>query len=108
MDRLVADGLVARRRGLAGRPDGREVSLHLEPNGTRTARAVLQARTAVLDDALSTLTVRETALLERVVSRVLTTLSTDPDVADHMCRLCDEGACPQATCPVEAAIAEQR
>ena len=109
VDRLAADGLVTRRRaGVGAGADGREVALHLEPNGTRTARAVLHARAAVLDAALSTLAARDVALLERVLSRVLTVLSTDPDVADHICRLCDEGACPTATCPVEMAIAPQR
>ena len=27
-------------------------------------------------------------------------LAADPEAADHICRLCDETACPPARCPV--------
>ena len=27
--------------------------------------------------------------------------------ADHICRLCDEDACPQESCPVECAVASE-
>ena len=48
------------------------------------------------------------ALEPTFVARILGALTTDVDVADHMCRLCDERACPAATCPVEQAIIDER
>ena len=104
VDRLAADGLVARH----GATDGRAVSLRLEPKGRRAAQKVLQARTRVLANALRSFRADELRQLEGLIGRVLATLTPDPDVADHTCRLCDEQVCPLATCPVEGAIAGQR
>jgi DNA-binding MarR family transcriptional regulator len=104
VDRLAADGLVARHRG----DDGREVVLGLTAAGRRAARDVLAARAAVLTEALGALPAADRSALDRVLPRLLAALSPDPDVADHTCRLCDERACPLATCPVEQAIADQR
>jgi MarR family transcriptional regulator, negative regulator of the multidrug operon emrRAB len=104
VDRLVADGLVSRQRGA----DGREVSLRLAAKGKRTARAVLAARSQVLEEALGALTPNDVRALDRVISRLLTTLTSTVDSADHTCRLCDDRTCPSTTCPVEGAIANQR
>ena len=104
VDRLVADGLVSRHRG----SDGREVSLRLEAHGRRTARAVLAARATVLEEALAALGPNDSRAFERVAGHLLTALTSDVDVADHICRLCDDRACPSRTCPVEAAVATQR
>jgi DNA-binding MarR family transcriptional regulator len=104
IDRLVAEGFVARGRG----HDGREVVLQLEPKGRRAARAMLSARAAVLDQALGALSTDDCRTFERIAEQLLKALTPDPDVADHTCRMCDERACPLSSCPVECAIAEQR
>lgn len=104
VDRLVDDGLVSRRRG----HDGREVSLRLEAKGRRIALAILGARAGVLEGAVAALDPTDAVALDRVVGKLLAALSPDPDAADRTCRLCDERACPSATCPVETAIADQR
>ena len=104
VDRLEADGLVVRRAA----SDGRAVALRLSPAGQQAARRVLAARAEVLERALSGFTAAETRQLTSFVARILGALTTDVDVADHMCRLCDERACPAATCPVEQAIIDER
>jgi MarR family transcriptional regulator, negative regulator of the multidrug operon emrRAB len=104
VDRLVADGLVSRHRGA----DGREVSLRLDAKGRRTARAVLAARAAVLEEALSALGPDDMRAFERVACRLLAALTPNVAIADHICRLCDDRACPSVTCPVEAIVAARR
>ena len=104
VDRLVGDGYVARERG----NDGREVVLRLEPKGKRAARSILDSRAAVLDNALGRLSADDQRTFERIAEQLLAAVTPDPDVADHTCRMCDERACPLASCPVECAIAEQR
>jgi MarR family transcriptional regulator, negative regulator of the multidrug operon emrRAB len=104
VDRLVADGLVARHRGT----DGREVSLRLEAKGKRIARLVLDARAKVLTDALAVLGPGDIRALDRVVGRLLVALTPNIDAADHTCRLCDDLVCPSRTCPVEGVVATQR
>ncbi len=104
VDRLEADGLVVRR----GSTDGRAVALRLSPAGQQAARRVLAARADVLEGPLSGFTAAETRQLTSFVARMLAALTTDVDVADHLCRLCDERACPAVTCPVEQAISGER
>src|SRR4051812_202253 len=86
VDGLVADGLVTRSRG----NDAREVVLHLEPKGKRSARSGLADRAALLDDALARLAADDLKSLERIAEELLAALTPNPDAADHTCRLCDE------------------
>lgn len=100
VDGLVADGLATRREGA----DRRSVEIRLTRLGRARAEAVLSARRAVLDDVLATLTAAERAKLERLLVQVLSGLTTDRVEAEQICRLCDLGACPLASCPVELSI----
>lgn len=100
VDSLVTDGLVVRRAG----PDRRTVELRLTRPGHARAEAVLSARRAVLDDVLAGLTAGDRAKLERLLVQVLGALTTDRIEAEQVCRLCDLGACPLTSCPVEQAV----
>lgn len=101
VDALVADGLAVRRAG----PDRRSVDVRLTRLGRARAEAVLSARRAVLDDVLATLNPADRAKLERLLVQVLGGLTTDRSEAEQVCRLCDLGACPLLSCPVEQALA---
>ncbi len=102
IDRLARDGLVERRSGA----DARSVSLYLTPHGAARRRGILQGRREVLTDALSPLSPQEQVLLTRLMETLLGALTQDRQDADHICRLCDEDACPQDRCPVECAVAK--
>jgi MarR family transcriptional regulator, negative regulator of the multidrug operon emrRAB len=104
VDRLADAGLLRRGAG----EDGREVRLALTTKGRSTAAKVLDGRHALLNEAMSALSKAEAETFERLAAKLLAALSPDPDTADHICRLCDDRACPTATCPVEQAIAAQR
>lgn len=101
LDRLEREGTLERR---AGR-DGRSVSLHLTAAGRRQARAVLDQRRRAMDRALALLGPAERAQFVRLIEKLLGGLTRDREHSDHICRLCDEAACPDATCPVGCAVA---
>ena len=98
VDRLAAAGLVERRVG----PDARAVSIHLTPVGRRTARRVLAAREAALEQVLSALSPAERARLDPLLSAMLRGLTDSVEGARRLCRLCDGDACgrPRGGCPV--------
>lgn len=99
LDCLERDGSVERK---AGR-DARSVALRLTTMGRRQVREILAARREVLDQALKVLSGTEQAQFERLASKLLAGLTRDVGHANHICRLCDEASCPDATCPVECA-----
>jgi DNA-binding MarR family transcriptional regulator len=106
VDRLVADGLARRRPGT----DARSLAVVLTASGRRLARAALDARAAVLHDALHDLDRRErrqlTHLIEQLVTRVVRrrlevrAAGRDP-AGGFLCRQCDPVACgrPDGRCP---------
>jgi MarR family transcriptional regulator, negative regulator of the multidrug operon emrRAB len=99
VDGLVADGLAHRSPGR----DGRSVAVTLTARGRREAAAVLAARAQVLEPLLAGVVDRDRRVLERFLERGLTALTRDADHAEHLCRLCDLRACPEATCPATLA-----
>lgn len=99
VDRLEDDGLVERIRAV----DGRTKLLALTPHGERTALAVLEARREVLERALSALDDGQVRALADAASAMLEAITDDLLTSEHMCRMCDELACPDARCPVERA-----
>ena len=99
VDRLARDGLVERRGGM----DGRSVGLHLTRRGNARRRALLKGRHQILSEALAALTVEDQAALTPLIEALLDAMTRDRQQADHICRLCDEDVCPEATCPVEGA-----
>jgi DNA-binding MarR family transcriptional regulator len=105
VDRLEQAGYVTRRPGR----DGRSISLSLTASGRRAAQRVTQARSELLREALSGLSVAERDALEQGLSKVLTGLIRGPGAVRWMCRLCDMEACgrEQGRCPVANAARER-
>jgi len=105
VDQLVVEGHAERR---AGR-DHRSISVVLTDQGTAAAAHVLDVRSTVLREALAALDAGERKFMTAVLEKLLAAATTDRAHAEQICRLCDVGACPQRTCPVElAAAAEPR
>jgi DNA-binding MarR family transcriptional regulator len=98
-ERLAAEGLVERVPGA----DGRTRLLSLTRRGEQVADRVLAGRRAVLDRALGALDDRQVRALTDAVATMLVALTDDLLTSEHMCRLCEEPACPDALCPVERA-----
>jgi MarR family transcriptional regulator, negative regulator of the multidrug operon emrRAB len=94
VDRLVEQRLVRRR------PSGRgpAVALQVTAAGRREARKVLDVRDHVLANVVPELSPAESTLLSAVLERALAGLSDTPGTT--MCRLCDQGLCRTAGCPV--------
>jgi MarR family transcriptional repressor of emrRAB len=88
VDRLAAAGLVERRVGA----DARAVAIHLTPQGRRTARRVLAAREAALEQVLVALSPAQRRHFEPLVAALVQGLA-DP----RICRMCDAERCEN--CP---------
>lgn len=91
-------GMVARD---AGTKDKRQVQLRLTSEGRDVAVAILEARRAALGAALGQVPEAIRPALGDAVSHMLAALTQSRAAADHICRMCDEDACPQDSCPVE-------
>ena len=103
--RLEAEGLVAREPDPA---DRRAIRLHLTADGEREARRLLAARQAALAPLLAGLGERESAALERLLERLLASVTGSGDDANRICRLCDPDVCGHpARCPVTQAVAHR-
>ena len=103
LDKLESEGSVERR---AAENDQRAVALFLTRRGRARAREILTARCAELCETISVLSVGEEKQLAILLEKLLKHLTTSAAEADHICRLCDEEACPSARCPVhQAALA---
>lgn len=97
VDRLEADGYVARRPGA----DGRSVAISLTAKGKRVGARVTAARSTVLGGVLATLTEAERAALDSTVAKLLAGMKRGPGATRWICRLCDLDACGRADghCP---------
>jgi MarR family transcriptional repressor of emrRAB len=96
VDKLEADGLVESRPGA----DRRSVALYLTERGRGRSREILVQRCAALSDIVDNLTGPEQQQLTALMEKLLRNLTSNADHADHICRLCDESACPPESCPV--------
>ena len=94
VERLLEQRLVRRRP--AGR--GPAVALRVTPAGRRQARRILDLRRQVLAEALPELPEAELATLSGILEKALAHLSDSPRTT--ICRLCDQGRCRRANCPV--------
>jgi MarR family transcriptional regulator, negative regulator of the multidrug operon emrRAB len=101
-DDLVKRGLIERQPG----NDKRSVALRLTGAGEAVRTQLMQARERTLTNAVAAVDAADRDALERMVSRILAELTASRSVADHMCRLCDEVACGQDSCPVECRAVE--
>ena len=100
VDRLARDGLMERREGA----DARSVGLHLTQSGAARRRSILEGRNQVLSEVIAALPFGDQMALVPLVETLLGAMTPDRRQADHICRLCDEDVCPEATCPVEGAV----
>jgi len=99
VDRLQRDGLVERVPAL----DGRTKLLALTVRGEQVALEILAERRSVLERAISALDDDQVRALADAAGAMLEALTDDLLTSEHMCRMCDELACPDARCPVERA-----
>lgn len=97
VDRLERDGLVERKTGA----DRRTVMVGLTAKGERAAYGILSLRRNVLRELVAELSEGERTALHAISQKLLTKLTTDLATGEQNCRLCDEGACNLAECPVE-------
>jgi MarR family transcriptional repressor of emrRAB len=100
VDRLEKEEYVRRESG----KDKRAVALRLTTRGQRKMQEILGARRACLEAVFEVLTRAEQRQLTESVETMLASMSTSDQVAECMCRLCEEAACPQPTCPVTQAL----
>jgi DNA-binding MarR family transcriptional regulator len=96
VDKLEQAGYVKSAQG----SDRRTVALFLTAAGRARAREIVEDRCAALGEIVGALTDRQQSQLEKLLETMLKTLTTGAAEADHICRLCDEIACPADACPV--------
>jgi len=85
--------------------DGRAVRLHLTPAGRDEALRLLAARQAAVAPLLAALDEDETAGFERLLERLLTSVTGSGAEANRICRLCDPVVCGHPDrCPVTQAV----
>lgn len=96
VDKLEAAELVDSRPGA----DRRAVALHLTQEGHVRLRAVLEARHLALEEVVAVLSPEQRRQLDGIADTLLGALVATPLEAAHICRLCDEVACPPSRCPV--------
>jgi MarR family transcriptional regulator, negative regulator of the multidrug operon emrRAB len=96
VDRLAEAKLVERKTGT----DRRSVALRLTDAGKRQVKSLLAGRQHALSQALRGLDDWERSTLSAIASKVLRGLGHSEVECDRRCRLCDDAACPDATCPM--------
>jgi DNA-binding MarR family transcriptional regulator len=101
VNQLVENGLATRTEDAR---DGRRVRIRLTRRGQTLARAILRARQEAIETMGSSLSSQEQSVLATLLTKMLAGTTPDRDDAERLCRLCDLDACPNARCPVEAAV----
>ncbi|CAA9509912.1 MAG: Transcriptional regulator, MarR family [uncultured Solirubrobacteraceae bacterium] len=102
VDKLESAGLVESRAGT----DRRAVALHLTEDGRRRVRALLDERARALDAVVDLLPTEQRRQLDRIAETLLRAMTGSPLAGAHICRLCDEHACPAGRCPVHQRAVE--
>jgi DNA-binding MarR family transcriptional regulator len=103
VDKLVADGLVARRKRSGG---GKEVYMRLTPRGGKFVRSLQSLRLEACSGVLTILSVEDRATLNRLLDQLLAAPVTDRSYARHVCRFCDHSVCNGPDCPIGCAATE--
>ena len=96
VDKLEAAALVESGRGA----DRRAVALRLTGAGRARVRALLERRGRALEAIVDALPAEQRHQLDGIAETLLRTLTDAPLTGAHICRLCDERACPPDRCPV--------
>ena len=97
IDRLVAEGLVERRRG----QDRREVALYATRRGMEAREQILQGRLMSVAPLLDNLSAPERQQLNRLHTKMLASLDTTDLERRNLCRLCDKRVCRECPIPAE-------
>lgn len=98
VDAIQAAGLVTRERNSAR--DSRVAILTLTPAGRAHMRAILAARSAIIEPVLARLSAGELSALVAILEKATPAVVASGPDQDVVCRLCDLHACPQHRCPV--------
>ena len=98
VDRLVADGLVERRKGR----DKRAIALYLSGRGRALREELLEGRLAAIRPLLTPLTGVEQETLASLLHKLLSSMETTAADRRTLCRLCDTRVC--SNCPIPAAV----
>lgn len=96
VDRLVADGLVLRRKA----QDKRAIALYLTDKGEILREELLKGRLATIGFLLEPLTAAEQETLAAMLHKMLASIETTDLERCHLCRLCDNRVC--SDCPIPA------
>jgi DNA-binding MarR family transcriptional regulator len=96
VDRLVADGLIERRRG----EDKRAVALFLTDEGFALRDRLLKGRLAAIRPMISVLDEAEQAAFGELLAKILSRMESSDAERQTLCRLCDDRAC--VNCPIPA------
>lgn len=96
VDRLVADGLVERKKG----PDNRTIALFLTDEGQSRREQLLAERLATIKPLLSPLDASEQETFDRLLHKILSSMETTDVERCSLCRLCDNRVC--LNCPIPA------
>ena len=96
VDRLVADGLVERRRGA----DRRKVALYLTDAGQAKREALLAGRLSAMEPLVSALDPEQCEQLDTLLRQMLASLPLRDLDKQRLCRLCDDRVCDD--CPIPA------
>ena len=96
VDRLVADGLVERRRG----EDRRSVALYLTQRGEEMRAQILAERLQAIGPFLSGLNADEAEMFADLIAKMLKAMDIPDAERCRLCRLCDDTVC--VDCPIPA------
>jgi DNA-binding MarR family transcriptional regulator len=96
VDRLVADGLVERRKAR----DKRAIALHLTESGQTLREELLKGRLAAIRPLLVPLSDTEQDALASLLHKMLSSMETTDLERCSLCRLCDDRVC--SDCPIPA------
>ena len=96
--KLTALDLVERVSG----EDRREVRLVLTRTGKTTVKGIMASRVAILSSLTDALPNKDVAALGQFLELMLERIAHSHKEAVHICRYCDEDACPQDRCPTRS------
>jgi len=97
VDRLVADGLVERKKG----PDNRTIALFLTDKGQSRREQLLAGRLATIKPLLSPLDTSEQKMFDRLLHKILSSMETTDIERCSLCRLCDNRVCLNRPIPAD-------
>ncbi len=98
VDRLVADGLVKRRRG----KDKRAIALHLTKKGALLREQILKGRLEAVRPLIVVLSKDERIMLDELLCKLLISMNPSDEERRTLCRLCDNRVC--TNCPIPASF----